>query len=186
MVAWMEDDRLRTLLCDVFRDPAIGRPFCRCPASIAHHHAYPGGLLVHSVEVAWRVFREPLAPRAKALVVTAALLHDLGKVRCYTADGRRTALGAEVHHDALTLEMLAPALGALDRQWAAGAARLRRMLTWQPTRAQPAPPDQLTALLRDADRLSAGFEITLGQPSVDPVHPDPATGPLPPPDTGRP
>ncbi len=35
----------------VLLDPALGLPLLRCRASVAHHHAYPGGLLVHSTEL---------------------------------------------------------------------------------------------------------------------------------------
>jgi 3'-5' exoribonuclease len=186
MLSWIGDNPLGTLLRDVFRDPTVGPAFSRCPASIAHHHAYPGGLLVHSVEVAWRLFREPVATGDKPLLLAAALLHDVGKVRCYTPDGRRTRLGMEVHHDALTLEILAPYLGGLDRQWPAGAARLRRLLTWHPTRTQPTPPDRLTALLREADRLSAGFELASDQPCVEPFRPLAVTSHLPRPSADTP
>lgn len=129
MLHWIDHAAMRPFLVSVFRDPDLGPAFLDRPASIAHHHTYPGGLLVHSTDVAWRLFREPLGADDKALLVAAGLLHDLGKVRCYTAEGQRTALGYQVDHDALTLELLAPHLRALEVNWSAGAVRLRQLLT---------------------------------------------------------
>ncbi|MCK5771453.1 hypothetical protein [Algiphilus sp.] len=40
---------LRRFLGDVLRDPRSGTPFMRCKASQNHHHAWPGGLLAHSM-----------------------------------------------------------------------------------------------------------------------------------------
>ena len=70
--------------------------FCqRLPASEAHHHAHPGGLLEHSLDVATRALRlrqglmlphgadaediARLKSRWSYAVLVAALLHDIGK-----------------------------------------------------------------------------------------------------------
>lgn len=70
--------------------------FCqRMPASEAHHHAHPGGLLEHSLDVATRALRlrqglmlphggdaediARLKSRWSYAVLAAALLHDIGK-----------------------------------------------------------------------------------------------------------
>jgi len=57
--------------------------FCRAPAGIKLHHAYPGGLLEHSVnmmEVAMQI--APRYPQAdRDLLMLGAFLHDIGKVR---------------------------------------------------------------------------------------------------------
>jgi len=70
--------------------------FCqRLPASEAHHHAHPGGLLEHSLDVATRALRlrqglmlphggdaediARLKSRWSYTVLAAALLHDIGK-----------------------------------------------------------------------------------------------------------
>lgn len=159
MLVWIGNPHVRQFLLRVFSDPMIGPAFLDRPASIAHHHAYPGGLFVHSVQVAWRLFREPVGTDEKALLVAAGLLHDVGKVRCYSPAGWRTELGCQVDHDALTLEVLAPYLQGLDAAWPQGAARLRHLLTWRPSREQPRPADPLVELLRSADRLGAGFDM---------------------------
>ncbi|CRI67881.1 conserved hypothetical protein [Thiocapsa sp. KS1] len=159
MLCWIGHAPLRSFLNAVFSDPAIGPAFTDRPASIAHHHAFPGGLLVHSVEVAWRVFRESLSAEDKALVVAAALLHDIGKTRTYTNEGRRTPLGDALEHEALTLEILAVHLARLDRDWPIGGRRLRLLLTWRSGPETRLPPDALIELVRTADRLSARFDL---------------------------
>ncbi len=46
---------LQTFAQRVLHDPAIAVPFATLPASRAHHHARPGGLLTHSLECAIQV-----------------------------------------------------------------------------------------------------------------------------------
>jgi hypothetical protein len=159
MLCWIANAPVRCFLHAVFSDPAIGPAFTDRPASVAHHHAFQGGLLVHSVEVAWRVFRESLSAEDKALAVAAALLHDVGKTRTYTHDGRRTPLGEQMEHEALTLEILAIHLARLDRDWPLGGTRLRLLLTWRRRPETRLPPDALIELVRTADRLSARFDL---------------------------
>ena len=79
---------LRRTLRQVFSDEAFLASFRACPASQAYHHAYIGGLLEHTVAVA--SLCAELAPRYDGvdapLLVTAALLHDIGKVDELTYD----------------------------------------------------------------------------------------------------
>jgi len=54
---------------------------------VAHHHAYAGGLLQHTVEVMEAGLRlRPLLPVAvdQTLLLTVGFCHDLGKVDAYT------------------------------------------------------------------------------------------------------
>lgn len=61
----------------------------RTPGSLGHHHAYEGGLLVHTLEVCDLALtasnHHPNADRTWLL--TAALLHDVGKVYDYQVKG---------------------------------------------------------------------------------------------------
>ncbi len=79
---------LRRVLDVVFGDDTLMRSFSTLPASQSYHHACVGGLLEHSVTVAGLCAR--LAARYEAvdrdLLVTAALLHDVGKVDELTLD----------------------------------------------------------------------------------------------------
>lgn len=73
---------LKRVLGAVFGDKEFFERFSTCPASQGYHHAYLGGLLEHTVSVA--TLCSSLAgsyPHAdRDLLVTAALLHDIGKV----------------------------------------------------------------------------------------------------------
>ncbi len=89
---------LRRVLRAVFGDEEFFARFAECPGARAHHHAYLGGLIEHSLAVA-TVCRAlgPLYDQVDTdLLVTAALLHDIGKVDelaydsavSYTDEGR--------------------------------------------------------------------------------------------------
>lgn len=86
----------------VGRGSELGRAYRSHPAAKRNHHAYVGGLLEHSLSVAGSCARlaehyaEQGRPLDTELLVTAALLHDIGKVRelsgfpsnGYTTEGR--------------------------------------------------------------------------------------------------
>ena len=84
LVAGIEDLAIADLARAVLPYPTVAMRFFRAPASRTHHHAFPGGLAVHSEEVA-RFGAKMLIPDNPAhgyeadLVTAAALLHDLGK-----------------------------------------------------------------------------------------------------------
>jgi len=79
---------LKALLRTVFADKALFERFSRCPGSQSYHHAYLGGLVEHTVAVADHCAR--IARRYdgvdRDLLVSAALLHDVGKVDELTFD----------------------------------------------------------------------------------------------------
>lgn len=88
LVATVSDLPLRTLLLRcVGKSTQLGRQFRLHPAAKRNHHAYLGGLLEHSLSVARAAdrlcahYREQGAELDRDLLVTAALLHDIGKVR---------------------------------------------------------------------------------------------------------
>jgi 3'-5' exoribonuclease len=73
---------LGKLLRVILGDKSFMKSFSVCPASQSYHHAYVGGLLEHTISVAATC--ADIASRYdgvdKDLLVTAALLHDIGKV----------------------------------------------------------------------------------------------------------
>ena len=75
------DPDLRGLLDAFLRDEERRAEFRRAPCTRAGHHAYLGGLLEHTVAVATLAFETcTLHPRLDSdLLLTAAILHDLGK-----------------------------------------------------------------------------------------------------------
>jgi 3'-5' exoribonuclease len=82
LVRSVKDSRLSAVLRAVFGDREFMARFKEAPASQGHHHAYLGGLLEHTVSVANLCGHLSAAyPQVNAdLLVTGALLHDIGKV----------------------------------------------------------------------------------------------------------
>ena len=84
----MRAPRLRALLDLFYEDPGFRQAYGECPASLNGHHALLGGLLQHTWEVASIGQRLAEATGAdRDLVLTGALLHDIGKLESYTWSG---------------------------------------------------------------------------------------------------
>lgn len=76
---------LRRVLDLFFADDDFRVRFERTPASTAGHHAKIGGLLLHVYEVCSIARHTAKTMRANVdLVVTGALIHDIGKVEAYS------------------------------------------------------------------------------------------------------
>lgn len=159
-------DSLEALTCDplrrfVFRalsSDEITLPFIAVRASMNHHHSYPGGLLEHSLDCMRIIRNLPMHEgHMQELGIVAALFHDIGKIRVFSENGRRTKAGYIVHHDAVTLEVLAPFLKQLDREWPDGGIALRYCWSWRQTgNVRSKPLFVLAEAVNLADRLSAG------------------------------
>jgi 3'-5' exoribonuclease len=76
----------RGLLDGILADEVLRAGLRRSPCTRGGHHAYLGGLLEHTVAVATLAMETcALHPRLDAeLLVTAAIVHDLGKTREFT------------------------------------------------------------------------------------------------------
>jgi 3'-5' exoribonuclease len=87
----VHDAPLSRLLRAFMEDEAFRESFRRAPCTRGGHHAYLGGLIEHTVAVATLVQETcVLHPRLDSdLLMTAALLHDVGKTREF-------ALGADI------------------------------------------------------------------------------------------
>jgi 3'-5' exoribonuclease len=97
-VAALQDPHLRALLEAFLADPEFLQRYTTAPAAKAMHHVYIGGLLEHSLAVA--ALAEDVCRHYPGLnhdlLVTGALLHDVGKVAelsylrsfDYTDDGK--------------------------------------------------------------------------------------------------
>jgi 3'-5' exoribonuclease len=107
----------RRLLDSFLQDKRFRAELRRAPCTRNGHHAYLGGLLEHTVAVA-TLAQEAcmLHPRLNSdLLVTAAILHDLGKTREFEL-GAEIALseeGALVGHLALGQQLLAERAASL-------------------------------------------------------------------------
>jgi 3'-5' exoribonuclease len=77
------DPHYAGLLRLIFEDPEFLERFCTAPAAKHYHHAYLGGLLEHTVTVAELCdhISQQYARIDRDLLITAALLHDVGKVK---------------------------------------------------------------------------------------------------------
>lgn len=137
--------------------------FLKAPASKCYHHNDPGGLLVHSLEVAKGVLNmirinEPDMPRALQEVgFVAGLLHDIGKTFTCDVKGRPTAAARLCAHDDLTLEACAFGLAYLDKVDSHAAITLRHIWTSASPGARYGMPAAMTLAryVRDADGQSA-------------------------------
>jgi 3'-5' exoribonuclease len=80
------DDEYARLLAGVVSHSELRAQLRRAPCTRAGHHAYLGGLLEHTVAVATLATSLcELHPRLNSdLLMTAALLHDIGRVREFT------------------------------------------------------------------------------------------------------
>lgn len=104
------DAEFGRLLGAFVRDRPLRDAFRTAPCTINGHHAYLGGLLEHSVAVA-TLARETqdLHRRLNVdLLVTAALLHDIGKVRefSYGAEIAQTEEGRLLGHVELGVQII--------------------------------------------------------------------------------
>ncbi|RMG50011.1 MAG: HD domain-containing protein, partial [Gammaproteobacteria bacterium] len=155
------DPEIRQLLYAFFGDRQLLRAFMKAPASIRHHHAWPGGLATHTLEtldMASRITTD-LRQGESDLVTAACLLHDAGKAYEYTAGGTRLSRrGDLLGHEVTLLELLSP---ALDSIWERGHPK--RLLLLHLLTAKPAPRwtgirhprTRLVSLVRFADQWSA-------------------------------
>lgn len=77
------DPHLQRLLRDLFADPPTRAAFSAAPAAKAIHHAVLGGLLEHTVSVVGLcgLLADYYPAVNRDLLVAAAILHDLGKIK---------------------------------------------------------------------------------------------------------
>ncbi|MHC1709933.1 MAG: 3'-5' exoribonuclease YhaM family protein [Methanomassiliicoccales archaeon] len=112
----IKDIHLKQLLESFFGDEEFVKQFCFCPAAITHHSNYIGGLLEHTLRVAKTCehYAQLYPDLDRDLLVTGAILHDIGKLREYTVssiigatdEGRmigHLVIGAGMVNDAIRL-----------------------------------------------------------------------------------
>jgi 3'-5' exoribonuclease len=114
----VHDPGYLALLQRLLEDAELRAAWRRAPCTRGGHHAYLGGLLEHTVAVATLALETcTLHPRLNSdLLITAALVHDLGKTREFTY-GAAIELSDEgrlLGHLVLGQQLLEPFLGGLD------------------------------------------------------------------------
>lgn len=105
MVELVNDDDFSGLLNCFISGPLFGA-FTIAPGAKSIHHAYLHGLLEHSVDVAKKALAMADGSTNKDLLITGALLHDVGKIYEYDWTGcaiTKTAPGYLLGHIALGL-----------------------------------------------------------------------------------
>jgi 3'-5' exoribonuclease len=152
------DPGLRRTLELLTGDSALAAAWRQVPCTRSGHHAYIGGLVEHTVGVA--ALCQTLCtwhPRVESdLLVTAALVHDLGYTRAWrvAATFEATEEGRLLGHVALGLEIVA------DAARRAGLDDARRLallhcVAWHHGPPPPAGPQQASAEALALMRLNA-------------------------------
>jgi len=113
----IEEPHTRSLLLSLLSDPSLAEQFRSSPASVRNHCGWVGGLLEHTLNVV-RICDNIslLYPELdRDLLLAGAILHDLGKVRCYDVQSTITesAEGRMLGHLAIGAEMVRQACDAL-------------------------------------------------------------------------
>jgi 3'-5' exoribonuclease len=82
----IKEPHIHELMDHLFSDAVMVRQFKSAPASVSYHCAWVGGLLEHTLNVLRTCnFISQLYPELdRDLLLASAILHDIGKVRCYT------------------------------------------------------------------------------------------------------
>lgn len=151
---------LRNMVERILRDREVCTRYWKMPASARHHHAFPGGLALHSLQVA-----EDLASQAslegheRDLCIAAGLLHDIGKIWSYTKDMFLDTAGRAMGHELLGLCRLEDELRILEGEWPDGAYAMRVLLSGcGRMRTDGSMPSALLSRLKAADQRSCEAE----------------------------
>lgn len=114
LVRSVTDLRLRSVLRKIFGPASFRAEFFAAPASRSHHHAFRGGLVEHTIAVAdvCSLLAQRYDGVDRDLLVTAALLHDVGRVDELSCDTRisHTDQGRLLGHVVLGLQRVKAAL----------------------------------------------------------------------------
>jgi 3'-5' exoribonuclease len=135
------DRGYRALLDRLLADSELRAEWRRAPCSRAGHHAYLGGLLEHTVAVATLAHETcQLHPRLNSdLLLTAALVHDLGRTREFTygAEIGLTEEGRLLGHLVLGQQLLVTRWGGVELDEARQLALLHCVLAHHGPAAAP-------------------------------------------------
>jgi 3'-5' exoribonuclease len=85
IISEIENPQLKSLLTLFFEDPTFVHQYTHSPSAMTYHHNYVGGNLQHSLGVAQlcKTLCDYYQVLNKDLVLTGALLHDVGKLKEY-------------------------------------------------------------------------------------------------------
>lgn len=157
---------LRDFLLRALLRPEALRWYWRCPASRRDHHAYPGGLAKHSLEIAESVpgARDGAGPE-RELGIVYALLHDFGKLWFFHPLLAHHTEGFA--HEELGLDQLTPNLDLLHAEDPMLAAIMRELLGGPPMPRQTRYPLAIRKVVQALDQLSCEKTRNLLRPLRD-------------------
>jgi 3'-5' exoribonuclease len=164
----VRDAQLQGLLASLLADRELRAALRRSPCTRNGHHAYLGGLLEHTVAVATLAQETAvLHPRLdQELLVTAAIVHDLGRTREFTlgADIGLTEEGRLLGHVEIGVRMLEERARACGLDDARRLALAHCVLTHHGDR-RPATPEALALQRINALDASVKGALENGLPS---------------------
>jgi 3'-5' exoribonuclease len=109
---------LRKLILEIVTDPGTAKCYKRAPAAKVMHHAYLGGLLEHVIGLCGmsKVVAGHYPELDVDLLLTAALLHDVGKLEelCYERAIGYTTPGQLLGHIVMELETVTRTMDKID------------------------------------------------------------------------
>ncbi len=109
---------LKKLNAEILSDPKISARYKRAPAAKTMHHAYLGGLLEHVVGLCGLAHQiaEHYPELDLDLLLTAAILHDVGKLDelCYDRVIGYTTEGQLLGHIVMEIETVASAMNKIE------------------------------------------------------------------------
>lgn len=161
-VSAIHDPLLREFVARVFQDYALAKRYFLVPASFDDHHAKPGGMAAHSVEMALNASRiTMLSVQDRDLAIVEALFLDIGKVETHEPTQHSRDTHRAIQHEALTLLLVAAPLHWLEKQWPKGGLALK--IAWAPSwtrrdrkeQSVICPPAELVRGLDRASRASS-------------------------------
>jgi 3'-5' exoribonuclease len=167
----VEEPYLRALLDCFFDDDAYMEGFASAPASIQLHSAAIGGLLHHTLNVAEFCLKivELHQELDRDLVLTGALLHDIGKVPSFkvTSNITQTLDGNLLGHIILGDQELSERIGRIDGFPQELASKLRHILLSHHGRkdwgspVEPMLPEALA--VHESDDLDAKLDYMIAK-----------------------
>jgi 3'-5' exoribonuclease len=186
-VAAFTNPHLRRLVFAFLDDPTLGPAFLEAPAAKRLHHAWIGGLLEHVLSlVRVCLATAPFYPEVDPdLLVTGAILHDIGKVRelSWASSFDYTLEGQLIGHISIAQRLLQEKISQLDAEAVAqsqlppSAQALQELTSFaagggsasRPTRSEPFPPN--LRLLIEHMILSHHGKLEFGSPKL-PMTPE--------------
>jgi len=180
-VAAFSNPHLRRLVLAFLDDPTLGPQFIEAPAAKRLHHAWIGGLLEHVLAlVRICLATAPFYPEVDPdLLVTGAILHDIGKVRelSWGSSFDYTLEGQLIGHISIAQGLLHEKIAQLNAEAAVREAGISSGL--QPTESgsaeqgalAPEPFPQNLRLLIEHMILSHHGKLEFGSPKL-PMTPE--------------